>query len=484
MNAPLRRLGIVIAVMLLALMMSTTAVQFFQAPSLNADGRNVRTIYREYGTDRGPIVVAGDPVAWSEPVDDPYSYLRVYGPGSLYAHLTGYFSTAFNASTAIEHTENDVLGGTADSLLLSRIQDLFTGAQPQGGSVELTVQPAIQQAMADALGDQTGAAVALDPATGAILGMYSSPSYDPNQLATHDRTAAQQAYDALLADPNRPLNNRATTELYPPGSTFKVIVSAAYLEQDLTRGPTTTVPTPTDLTLPQSSSVIHNPGQTSCGRSDTGELIYAFEHSCNTTFAQLAMDLGPTTLANMAAAFGFGTDLTIPLSVTPSVYPATNAQSQVAMTGIGQYDVRVTPLQMAMVAAAVANDGTLMRPYLVADIRNADLEVLSETAPSVFSTPISADTAADLTQMMIAVVEEGTGTPAQVSGITVAGKTGTAETGNDQPQHAWMIAFAPAEDPQIALAVVLEHGGDAGAGAYGGESVGPLVAQIIEAALQ
>jgi peptidoglycan glycosyltransferase len=402
----------------------------------------------------------------------------------LYAHSTGYFSTAFNASTGIERYSNDILGGTAESLLLSRIQDLITGRQPQGGSVELTLDPALQQVAADALEGQRGAIVALDPRPGAILAMYSSPSYDPNSVATHDRAAATAAWDALRADPEKPLENRATgTILYPPGSTFKVLVTAAWLEEDPTRGPTSLVPTLAELQLPQSTAIVRNPGRSSCGSSDTGELVYAFKESCNTTFAQFAMDMGADRLAEVTAAFGFGQELDIPLPVVPSIYPETRSDAETALTGIGQFDVRVSALQMAMVAAAVANDGTLMRPYLVATERDADLEVIGQTDPTVFSQPISAATAEKLTTLMEAVVASGTGTPAQVSGVTVAGKTGTAETGNEQDQHAWMIAFAPAESPQIAVAVLLENGGRDGSAAYGGSSAGPIVRRLVQAAV-
>ena len=486
MNTPLRRLGYVIALMLVALMASTTGVQFFQAPSLNADARNVRTLYREYATDRGPIVVAGESIAYSEPTEhELYSYQRIYSQGPLYAHLTGYFSVAFNSSTGLERYANDVLGGTSDSLLMSRVQDLFTGRQPQGGSVELTIDPAVQQAIADALGNQRGAAVAIDPTTGAILGAYSSPSFDPNAIATHDRAAAEEAWNALTADPNRPVDNRFAGSIqYPPGSTFKVVVAAAFLEQDQARGPDTLVPTPATLTLPQSTSVVHNPAQGSCGPSDEGPLLYALQESCNTTFVQLAIDLGWDEMNEMASALGFGRDLSIPNTITPSTYPQVASDAELGLTGMGQFEVKASVMQMAMVAAAVANDGVLMTPYLVSTERDADLAVVGTTQPTVFSEPFSADTAEDLTQMMTAVVAQGTGTPAQISGVTVAGKTGTAQTGNDQNQHAWMIAFAPAENPQVAVALVLENGGDAGAGAYGGTAAGPLVADIIRAAIQ
>lgn len=486
MNIPLRRLGMVIGLMLLALMVSTTSVQFFQAPSLNANSLNVRTIYRQYSVDRGPIVVAGENIAWSESTGhDVFQFQRVYAPGALYAHLTGYFSVAQNASTGIERYSDAVLGGTADSLLLSRIQDLFTGRQPVGGSVELTIDPTVQQAIANALGNQAGSAVAIEPSTGAVLGMYSSPSFDPNQIAVHERALADENYNALLNDPGRPLENRATgTIQYAPGSTFKTVVTAAWLEADPTRNASSEVPTLAQLTLPGTNHVVRNPGGQACGLGDTGELEFAFANSCNTTFAELAMELGYDSLKEMTDALGFSSDLTIPLEVVNSSYPEVNGDAELALTGIGQLNVRMSVLQNAMVAAAVANDGVLMRPYLVERERDADLAVIGTTNPEVFSEPFSAETAASLTEVMIAVVNEGTGRPAQISGVQVAAKTGTAETGTDAAQHAWMIAFAPAENPQVAVALVLEHGGDLGTDAYGGSAAGPLVRDIIQAALQ
>ncbi|MDO5494786.1 MAG: penicillin-binding transpeptidase domain-containing protein [bacterium] len=486
MNIPLRRLGMVIGVMLVALMLSTTAVQFFQAPSLNANAFNVRTTYRQYAVDRGPIVVAGENVAWSEATGhELFQFQRVYAPGELYAHLTGYFSVAQSASTGIERAEGAVLGGTADSLLLSRVQDLFTGRQPQGGSVELTIDPAVQEAIATALGDQRGAAVAIDPRTGALLGMYSSPSYDPNLLAVHQRGEADTNYEALLGAEGRPLENRATGGIqYAPGSTFKVIMSAAWLEADPERHARSEVPTLAQFPLPGSDSVIRNPAGQACGVSDTGELIYAFRNSCNTTFAEMAIELGYENVHAMTEALGFSSDLTVPLPVQNSAYPPVDGDAELAMTGIGQLNVRTSVLQNALVAAAVANDGVLMRPYLVATERDADLSVIREASPSELSQPFSEQTAETLTEMMVSVVNEGTGQPAQLAGVQIAAKTGTAESGTDAPQHAWMIAFAPAEDPQVAVALVLEHGGALGTDAYGGSAAGPLVRDIIRAAVQ
>lgn len=485
MNQPLRRLGTVIALMLIAVMISTTSVQFFQAPDLNADGRNSRTIYREYGRHRGPIVVAGDSIVTSIDADPPYNYQRVYQDGPTYASVTGYFSVAFNASTGIERFANDALSGTANSLLVSRVQDLFTGSQPQGGVVELTLDEAVQRAAVEGLGNQAGGAVAFNPQTGAILALHSSPSYDPNVLAVHDRTVAQDAWDALMADPGKPLENRATgTMMFAPGSTFKVITAATWLEIDPSRDAHSEVSTAASYQLPQSTYVVHNPAGIPCGPEDTGELIEAFTISCNTTFAEMAVEVGADQIAAQAEKFGFGQTLSIPLPVHASVYPETESDAQTALTGFGQFEVRSTPMQMAMVAAAIANDGVLMQPYLIDTVRDADLTVVERTSPRVFSEPISSATAETLTEMMTSVVDRGTGTYAQIPGVTVAGKTGTADPGTDQAPHAWMIAFAPAEDPQIAVAVLVEHGGDDGEAGFGGRTAGPIVRAMIEAALR
>src|SRR5690625_2966190 len=265
--------------MFLALMVAATSVQFFQAPSLNADGRNVRTIYREYGQDRGPIIVAGEAIASSSPVDSPYGYQRSYAEPQLYAHLTGYFAAALSSMTGLERAANDVLGGSADSLVVQRIQDLITGRQPQGGSVELTLDPAAQQAAWDALGDQRGGVVALDTRTGAVLAMVSKPSFDPNALATHSGADAQAAYDALIADPAEPLANRAIAgDLYAPGSSFKVVVAAAAIEEQGLDFDSP-VPSPAQLQLPLSTQIVNNPGGISCTGEDTAPFHYTFEQS-------------------------------------------------------------------------------------------------------------------------------------------------------------------------------------------------------------
>ncbi len=483
MNTPIRRIGLLVMIMFLALMAQTTWVQYGQAGDLNADSRNTRTVYHEYGRDRGPIVVDGQPIAYSEKVKDPFKFQREYSDGELYAPVTGFFSVVFQA-TGMELAKNDVLNGSDDSLLWSRIRTLVTGGEQRGGTVELTLDPEAQRAAKDAFGDQRGAAVALDPTTGEILALVSTPSYDPNVLASHDTKQVNADYAELQERSDRPMVNRAIGgDQYPPGSTFKLIDLAMLLESG-EYDADTVVDAPTRLDLPGTDRQIQNPGGLACGNNEEATLGHALTVSCNTPFAKLAMEFGADELREQAEAFGFGQDLSIPLRTTPSRFGDPQDDPQVAMTAIGQYDVRTTPLQMAMVSAAVANDGVLMTPYLVATQRGSDLRVTYSATPEEFSRPISPATADTMTEMMIDVVNEGTGTPAQISGTKVAGKTGTAETGNENAQHAWFTAFAPADDPQVAVAVVVENGGSLGSEATGAKVAAPIAKAVMEAVIE
>lgn len=483
MNTPLRRLAVVVVSMFVVLLGSATWIQYVKAPGLNTDERNVRTLYREFDRPRGPIVVAGNAIASSTPVDDSFGYQRAYANGPLYAPVTGYFSVIYGRG-GIERSMNTELNGTSDSLFYSRLEDLVTGKQPQGAAVELTIDPAVQQAAWDALGSQVGAAVALDPSTGAILAMVSTPSYDPNVLASHDTKAVQDAWAALGADPARPMVNRAIAgDTYPPGSTFKLVTAAAALEAGMT--PDTPVAAPNELDLPKSSATLGNYGGEACSPTGAMSLQDALRISCNTAFGQIGLTLGADALRSQAEKLGFDEQLQIPQSVTASRFPADGKidEPQTALAAIGQYDVRATPLQMAEVAATIANGGVRMQPYLVQTVRNADLTPISTTQPTQLDRAMSPTTAAALTQMMQAVVESGTGRSAQIPGVAVAGKTGTAQTTADAAPHAWFVAFAPAVNPTVAVAVVVEHGGDMGSEATGGKVAAPIAKAIIEAAL-
>ena len=481
MNAPLRRLAVVAFLLFATLLASTTWTQFVDAGRLNADGRNTRTLLAELGRERGPIVVAGEGVATSVPVDDVYNFQREYEQGPLFAHTTGFYSVYFGAS-GIEQALGEVLSGTADQLFYRRVADIITGKEPQGATVELTLDPAVQQAASDALGNQRGAVVAMDPGTGEILAMVSTPAYDPGTLAVHDRDAAAAARTALLEDPARPLDNRAIAgRLYPPGSVFKLVTAAAAIESGRFEE-ASVVPGPAELDLPQTSVNLPNSGGGQCGSGEVS-LTDALRTSCNTAFGFLGLELGGDALREQANAFGFGEDLRIPLRVTPSTVPEELNPPQTAQAAIGQFDVRVSPLQMAMVSAAIANGGTLMQPNLVRAIRDADLTVIDESSPSELGEPVSQETAAALARMMTTVVADGTGTAAQIDGVTVAGKTGTAQHAEGRSPHAWFTSFAPAEDPQVAVAVVVEEGGEAGDEASGGRTAAPIAKAVMEAVL-
>lgn len=483
MNTALRRLAGLVVVMFVVLLGGTTWVQFVKAGDLNNDTRNVRTLYREYGRPRGPIVVGGQAIAQSTPVDDPFGYQRSYTQPELYSAVTGFYSIV-NGGWQLERSANDLLTGQSDSLFWSRVQDLFTGRQPQGSSVELTLDPAAQQAAWDALGGQEGAVVAIEPSTGRILAMVSTPGYDPNALATHDTTAANAAYQQLLAADGRPLSNKAISENYPPGSTFKLITAAAALESGQ-YSPDSVLAAPRELTLPGTSTTLPNFGGSSCGANDQTTLADALRISCNTAFAQLGVDLGEDALREQADKFGFdGDKLTIPMPVAGSSFPDDIDPAKTALSAIGQESVRATPLQMAMVASAIANDGTLMTPYLIQTVRTADLDVVSETDPQKLSDAVSPGTADALTGMMEQVVQSGSGTSAQISGVQVAGKTGTAQTGIEgQAPHAWFTGFAPADDPKVAVAVLVQNGGDAGSEATGGRVAAPIARAVMQAVI-
>jgi peptidoglycan glycosyltransferase len=482
MNEPVRRLRVLALVLFLSLMAAASYIQVIEADTLNADARNVRTLYREYGNFRGPLVIDGEAVVSSTPVDSPFNYLRTYKDGPLYAPVTGFYSVVYGRS-GIEQTENAVLSGQADALFWSRLGDLFAGEEQAGATVELTIQSALQEAAAEALGDQRGAVVALDPRTGEVLAMVSSPSYDPALLADHDTTVVNENYQDLLADEDDPLVNRAIAgDTYPPGSVFKLVVAAAALESGYS--PDTLVNAPRELSLPQTSNTIRNYGNAACSSSgDTTTLEDALRSSCNTAFADIGLELGWGAIDRKARDFGWEDQLDIPLSAAASRLPEDPDAPQTAMSSLGQFEVRSTPLQLAMLAAGIANNGTVMKPYLVKSVRGPDLRVLEVADPEVYSNPMTANQADDLTDMMVTVVESGTGTSARINGVSIAGKTGTAETGVGGPPHAHFVAFAPADNPVVAVAVVVENGGDLGNEATGGRLAAPVARAVIEAAL-
>lgn len=481
MNHQIRRLFIVILSMFALLGLGVTNTQFIQAPSLNADSRNERTILHSTEIDRGPIIVAGNAVASSTKIEDSQRFQRSYSNGPLYAGVTGYFSASFSQATGLEHAAENILDGKSQVLLGQRLRNLFTGANRQGGGIVLTLNPQMQQIAAEQLGNRRGAVVALNAKTGAILAMYSSPSYDPNRLAVFDSEEVNNAYDELNSNPAQPLVNRAIGgDRYAPGSTFKVLTTIALLEKHIAT-PDTPMPSPVSTVLPGTATSVSNIEEATCGNG-TPTLTEAFARSCNTTFVLASEKLAHEDLADVASRFGFGQEQEIPLTVTPSVFPEETDAAQLAMSAIGQYTVQTTPLQMAQVAQAIANNGTMMKPYLIDQIVDADLQVGSTTTPATAGEPISPEIARQMNAMMQAVVNQpyGSGTSMALGSVTVAAKTGTAETGVDGRANAWSIGFAPAEDPQIAFAVIVE-GDETTPVPHGGSVAGPIARAIVEA---
>jgi penicillin-binding protein A len=475
MNRSLRRVALAALLMFLALLVNANVVQVGQAESLKNNPDNHRILYSEYSHRRGAIVVDSHAVALSKRVHDQYKYLRTYPGGAAYAPLTGYYSFNYG-STGIESAENEILSGDSDKLFVRRLSDYFTGRTPQGGAVVLTIEDKVQQAAYQALSGKRGAVVALDPRTGAILALATAPSYDPSQLATHDFRQVTAAYRQLARDPGSPLLDRAVSQTYPPGSTFKVITTAAALSSGRF-SPSSQLPAPNELSLPQTTHKLQNFQGEQCNGGRDISLADALRVSCNTAFGGLGLRLGQNEIRKQANAFGFDHALSIPMGVARSIYPDNISRPEVAFSAIGQDSDVVTPLQMAMVAAGVANGGVVMAPYLVAKTLAPDLSTLSTANPSEFTRATSSTVADQLTQMMQAVVSRGTGTAAQIPGVTVAGKTGTAENQPGQPTHAWFIGFAPAQNPQVAVAVLIEHGG------VGGVTAAPIARQVMQAVL-
>lgn len=484
MNAPLRRVAIAALILFALLIGNANYVQVFEGNKLRTDSGNVRVLLDEYERQRGAIVVDGKAVAESRSTNDRLKYLRTYPGKEAYAPATGFYSLIYGP-TAIEQTDNDLLTGSDSRLFIRRLSDLLTGRDPRGGNVVLTLNAAAQEKAYKELAGRRGAVVALDPRTGAILALASSPSYDPSQLSSHDPKAIRAAYNKLTADDNDPMLDRAINQSYPPGSTFKVVVSAAALQNG--RTPDTVVDCPHRYKLPQSSKELKNFGDESCS-ADHVPLITAFTNSYNTAFAKLGDDLGESAVRRQAEAFGINDSaFSTPLQVSGSSIGPVGDAAALAQSSIGQRDVKLTPLQGAMIAAAVANRGQLMKPYLVKELQAPDLSVIDRTNPQPLNPDqpqaVPSDVASQLTRMMVSVVQNGTGRKAQLPGVQVAGKTGTAENAPGKQPHAWFIGFAPADNPTVAVAVVIENAGNENNEATGGEASAPIARDVMKAVL-
>ncbi|MQA14826.1 MAG: penicillin-binding protein 2 [Pseudonocardiaceae bacterium] len=488
MNTPLRKVALAMMGMVVLLLANATYIQMFTADDYRSDPRNRRVLLNEYSRERGQLIAGGLPLASSVPTGGELQFQRRYLDGPLYAPLTGYYSLRYG-SGGMENAMNSVLNGSDGRLFVRRLSDLITGRDPRGGHVELTADPAVQQAAFEELAsrDYSGAVVALRPGTGEVLGMASTPSYDPNRLASFDAATQEAAWEEFTSEENGvPLRNRAVSAIYPPGSTFKLVTTAAALESG-TATPDTQLTAAPSITLDDTATQLQNYAGNRCGSGETAPLTEALARSCNTAFAQLAAMVGEDALRAQAEAFGIGEqDLRIPLPVAPSTIGDIPDTAALQVSGIGQRDVALTPLQNAVIAATIANDGVRMAPEMVRNILAPDFSAIDEFDPQRTGRAMSGRTAEQITQMMIQS-EEFTGGEGQISGVTIASKTGTAEHGADPETtapHVWYVAFAPADDPQVAVAVVVENGGDGSQDATGGSVAAPIGRAVIAAALR
>ncbi len=494
MNRPLRTLAIAFLALFVALLLNITYLQYWQADeltSLAAHPDNRRVLDANFSRSRGSIVVGrGRAIAESNESGDRYKYQRTYRNGPLFAHLTGYFSRDWGV-TGVEASENPVLSGSDSRFFVDRVIDLLANQTSQGGSVSLTIDQAAQRAayegVRDLGNDVQAAVVALRPTTGQILAMVSSPGFDPNKMASHDFPAVTGYRKQLIADDLQPLNNRAIETVLPPGSTFKLVTAAAALESGK-YDPDTMVPGGARLDLPQTTKDLVNESRGSCG-GEKITLTRALMVSCNVAFGSIGLKLGDDALREQSEKFGFGqryfTDLDDSMTKQAvSRFPESPDKPQTALSAIGQFDVAATPLQMAMVTAGIANDGRVMKPYLIDEIRSADLDVLEKTSAVTLSRAVSSGTARDLTEMMVKVVDNGTGRTAQIPGVKVAGKTGTAQSAPNRPPYAGFVSFAPADDPLVAVAVLVQDAGVERDAISGSGLAAPIAKAVMEAVLQ
>jgi peptidoglycan glycosyltransferase len=508
MDRQVRRLGIAFVALFGVLFVQVAYVQVIAADRIAGEpGNAARQIRAEYQVERGRILASDrrTVLAVSVPNPDkssPYAYVRTYPQGELYGQLTGYYSRIYGRS-GLEQAMNSYLSGTAPEFTTQNLTDILLGRAKQGGTVITTLVPRVQRAAKAALGSHQGAVVAVDPQTGDILAMYSNPGYDPNPLTSGTDAEIQAAWKQLTNDPDHPLVAHAFQDLYLPGSTFKTVTASAALENGY--GPLKPVwPNPHQLDLPGTEKNIENFGNEYCnGGSKVVTMAKAFASSCNVTFAEIGLELGADRLAAQAQAYGFcQTDPTVSPACTndtipfilpwqPGRFPVPsyfdNNDPALARSAIGLDNDLYNPLHLALIASTIANGGTLYTPQLVTEVRAATTAApIREFGPEVYGRPLAASSASDLRQMMVNVVQSGTGTAAQIPNVVVAGKTGTATNGDNVPPNAWFTAFAPAgpqDQPRIAVAVIVLDGGDAGNEATGGRVAAPIAKAVMEAYL-
>ncbi|MGW8377738.1 penicillin-binding transpeptidase domain-containing protein [Streptomyces sp. ODS28] len=484
MNKPLRRIAIFCGLLVLALLVRDNWIQFVRADELKTDENNRRVAITRYSQPRGNIIVDGKAITGSKETESSdFKYKRTYKDGPMWAPVTGYASQAFGA-TQLEALNDGILTGDDDRLFFNRTIDMLTGKPQKGGNVVTTLNAKAQKAAYEGLGDKKGAVAAINPKTGAILALANSPSYDPSDFAGNgeEDTKGWSKYQKKQ-DPEDPMLNRALRQTYPPGSTFKIVTAAAGLESgkyDLD----SKTDSPDPFKLPDSTQPLGNEGNHPC---QNASIRVAMQWSCNTVFAKMSDELGASEMQKMAEKFGYGNKkLDTPVRAAESVYPKDN-RPQNAMAGIGQASNRATPLQIAMLPAAVANDGKLMKPYMVDKLVAPNLNVIEQTKPQTLSEPVSSENAQKLQEAMETVVKQGTGTTAQIPGVTVGGKTGTAQHGenNSENPYAWFVSYAKGEDGSspVAVAVVIESSDTARGEIAGSKLAAPIAKDVMEAVL-
>ncbi|MFD7694423.1 peptidoglycan D,D-transpeptidase FtsI family protein [Streptomyces sp. NPDC059374] len=487
MNKPLRRIAIFCGLLVLALLIRDNWIQYVQADELRTDKNNRRVIIERYSTPRGNIIVDGKAITgFKETSGSDFKYKRTYTNGPMWAPVTGYASQAFGA-TQLESIEDGILTGNDDRLFFRNTLDMITGKENKGGNVVTTLNAAAQKAAYNGLKARggKGAVAAIEPSTGKILALASFPSYDPSSFAGNSTTTDTKAWTGLQKKNNAadPMLNRALREVYPPGSTFKVVTAAAALQHGLYKDADEKTDSPDPWVMTGTNTKLPNEGNIPCKNAT---LRVALQYSCNTVFGKVGADLGNEKMLETAKAFGFTEEQFTPVRATASVFSDDMNPSQTALSSIGQFNTAATPLQMAMVASAVANGGTLMKPYMVDELQTHNLDAIEKTDPEELGKPLSAANAQILQSMMETVVEKGTGQKAQIPNATVGGKTGTAQHGvdNSENPYAWFISYAKVDDSApVAVAVVVEDENAVRDDISGGGLAAPIAKSVMEAVI-
>ncbi|MFE3852652.1 peptidoglycan D,D-transpeptidase FtsI family protein [Streptomyces griseorubiginosus] len=487
MNKPLRRIAIFCGLLVLALLIRDNWLQYVKADALREDPDNRRVLIARYATPRGDIIVDGKSITGhAETTSGDFKYKRTYKDGAMWAPVTGFVSQSYGA-TQLESIEDGILTGNDDRLFFRNTLDMLTGKPKEGGNVVTTLSAAAQKAAYDGLKKQggKGAVAAIEPSTGKILALATYPSYDPSTIAGGSDADAE-AWKKLdkKNNPDDPSLNRALREVYPPGSTFKVVTAAAALENGLYTEADEKTKSPLPWTMPGTTTPLKNEGNIPC---ENATMRVALQYSCNTVFGKIGSDLGNEKMLEEAKKFGFDEQQFVPVRSSASVFSDDMNPSETALSSIGQFNTAATPLQMAMVASAVANNGTLMKPYMVDSLQAPNLDTLEKTEPEKMSEPLSPENAQILQSMMETVVDKGTGTTAKIDGVTVGGKTGTAQHGenNSKNPYAWFISYAKVGDSApVAVAVVVQDDNAVRENISGSGLAAPIAKSVMEAVIK